>query len=71
MIKQTPTRLRRLINVGYIIVVAYCVLNCLIDSSMAEVRLELAKEDADAPLRRHSVSDNEFLYKGLELEELQ
>lgn len=39
---------------------------------MADVRLELAREDVDTPSPRiHSVGENEFLYKGLELEELQ
>lgn len=38
---------------------------------MADVRLELAREDVDEAPRTHSVGANEFLYKGLELEELQ
>lgn len=38
---------------------------------MADVRLELAREDIDAPPRTQSIGTNEFLYKGLELEELQ
>lgn len=41
------------------------------DSSMAEVRLELAREEVTEPPRTQSSSPNEFLYKGLEIEELQ
>ncbi|KAL4259308.1 CxC2-like cysteine cluster KDZ transposase-associated domain-containing protein [Pleurotus pulmonarius] len=39
--------------------------------SMADIRLELAREEVTEPARIQSVGTNEFLYKGLELEELQ
>ncbi|KAF7441031.1 hypothetical protein PC9H_001380 [Pleurotus ostreatus] len=39
--------------------------------SMADIRLELAREEVAEPARMQSVGTNEFLYKGLELEELQ
>lgn len=38
---------------------------------MAEIRLELAREEVTEPPRNQSIGVNEFLYKGLELEELQ
>ncbi len=38
---------------------------------MADIRLELAREEVTEPARIQSVGTNEFLYKGLELEELQ
>ncbi|KAF7440215.1 hypothetical protein PC9H_000559 [Pleurotus ostreatus] len=40
-------------------------------SSMAAVRLELAREEVTELTRTQSNSPNEFLYKGLEIEELQ
>ncbi|KAF9494569.1 hypothetical protein BDN71DRAFT_1431646 [Pleurotus eryngii] len=39
--------------------------------SMAAVRLELAREEVNEPACAQSNSPNEFLYKGLEIEELQ